>query len=106
MDHKTLWDQTQTKFEDHTATPKDKDSIDDFKAVMFRTSSSTYGVHNVKPGTHLTETKFSNQIDSKFTAHLAQSGMWRNAGLNSTKTRSKALTDPTAWGSWTAPHFG
>ena len=99
--------------------------------LRYKTSSSSHGNTTEKPGQHLGESKFSNQIDSKFTAvsspetekfavsapsrssliafsllsrspsaqHLAQSGMWRHAGLNCKMTRAAhgaMPTDPSA----------
>ena len=37
-------------------------------------------------------------LDGRFTDALACSGMWRNDGLNINKTRSKAVADPSQWG--------
>ena len=37
-------------------------------------------------------------MDGRFTDALACSGMWRNDGLNINKTRSKAVADPSQWG--------
>ncbi|KAL3894736.1 MAG: hypothetical protein SGPRY_013724, partial [Prymnesium sp.] len=37
-------------------------------------------------------------LDGRFTDALANAGMWRHDGLNTNKTRSKAIPDPSQWG--------
>lgn len=37
-------------------------------------------------------------LNGYFTNDLARAGMWRHDGLNTTKTRSKAVPDPSHWG--------
>lgn len=37
-------------------------------------------------------------LNGYFTDALATAGMWRHDGLNTTKTRSKAVADPSHWG--------
>ena len=37
-------------------------------------------------------------LNGYFTDALATAGMWRHDGLNTSKTRSKAVADPSQWG--------
>ena len=37
-------------------------------------------------------------LDGRFTDKLAEAGMWRNDGMNTTRTRSNVVGNPTQWG--------
>ena len=56
----------------------------------------TYDTGNLYRTVHWKEKGFG--LDGRFTDALACSGMWRNDGLNINKTRSKAVADPSQWG--------
>ena len=57
--------------------------------LRYKTSSSSHGNTTEKPGQHLGESKFSNQIDSKFTAVSSQ----RQRSLRSQR-RAALLSSP------------
>lgn len=56
----------------------------------------TYDTGNLYRTVHWKEDSFG--LNGYFTDALARSGMWRNDGLNTSKTRSKAVADPSQWG--------
>ena len=61
----------------------------------------THGTHSYDTGNlyrtvHWKEEGFG--LNGYFTDALATAGMWRHDGLNTSKTRSKAVADPSQWG--------
>jgi hypothetical protein len=60
------------------------------------TGQHTYDTGNLYRTVHWKEGDFG--LNGYFTDALATAGMWRNDGLNTSKTRSKAVSDPSQWG--------
>ena len=56
----------------------------------------SYDTGNLYRTVHWKDTGFG--LDGRFTDRLADAGMWRHDGLNTNKTRSKAVADPSQWG--------
>jgi len=56
----------------------------------------SYDTGNLYRTVHWKEGDFG--LNGYFTDALATAGMWRNDGLNTSKTRSKAVSDPSQWG--------
>jgi hypothetical protein len=56
----------------------------------------SYDTGNLYRTVHWKEESFG--LNGYFTDALATAGMWRNDGLNTNKTRSKAVADPSQWG--------
>lgn len=56
----------------------------------------TYDTGNLYRTVHWKDDTFG--LDGRFTDALSTAGMWRHDGLNTTKTRSKAVADPAQWG--------
>ena len=55
-----------------------------------------YDTGNLYRTVHWKEAGFG--LNGYFTDALATAGMWRHDGLNTSKTRSKAVADPSQWG--------
>ena len=60
------------------------------------TGQHSYDTGNLYRTVHWKDESFG--ISGRFTNGLAESGMWRHDGLNTSKTRSKAVADPSQWG--------
>jgi hypothetical protein len=60
------------------------------------TGQHTYDTGNLYRTVHWKEEAFG--LNGYFTDALATAGMWRHDGLNTSKTRSKAVADPSQWG--------
>lgn len=60
------------------------------------TGQHSYDTGNLYRTVHWKDEGFG--LDGRFTDALAISGMWRNDGLNVNVTRSKAVADPSCWG--------
>ena len=56
----------------------------------------SYNTGNLYRTVHWKEDAFG--LNGYFTDALATAGMWRHDGLNTSKTRSKAVSDPSQWG--------
>jgi len=56
----------------------------------------SYDTGNLYRTVHWKEDQFG--LNGYFTDALATAGMWRHDGLNTSKTRSKAVADPSQWG--------
>lgn len=56
----------------------------------------SYDTGNLYRTVHWKEQGFG--LNGRFTDALANSGMWRYDGLNTSKTRSKVVPDPSQWG--------
>jgi len=56
----------------------------------------SYDTGNLYRTVHWKDVGFG--LDGRFTDAIATSGMWRNDGLNVSLTRSKAVPDPSCWG--------
>ena len=56
----------------------------------------SYDTGNLYRTVHWTDDTFG--LNGSFTDALATAGMWRHDGLNTSKTRSKAVADPSQWG--------
>ena len=56
----------------------------------------SYDTGNLYRTVHWKEDSFG--LNGYFTDALATAGMWRHDGLNTSKTRSKAVSDPSQWG--------
>ena len=69
------------------------------------TGQHSYDTGNLYRTVHWKEKGFG--LDGRFTDALAISGMWRHDGLNTNRTRSKAVPDPSQWGTpKDTPTFG
>jgi len=55
-----------------------------------------YDTGNLYRTVHWKDESFG--LNGYFTDALATAGMWRHDGLNTSKTRSKAVADPAQWG--------
>ena len=60
------------------------------------TGQHSYDTGNLYRTVHWKEDAFG--LNGYFTDALATAGMWRHDGLNTSKTRSKAVADPAQWG--------
>ena len=60
------------------------------------TGQHTYDTGNLYRTVHWKDVGFG--LDGRFTDAICLSGMWRNDGLNTSVTRSKAVADPSCWG--------
>ena len=60
------------------------------------TGQHSYDTGNLYRTVHWKEETFG--LNGYFTNDLARSGMWRDDGLNTSMTRSKAVADPSQWG--------
>jgi len=60
------------------------------------TGQHAYDTGNLYRTVHWKEDSFG--LNGYFTDALATAGMWRNDGLNTNLTRSKAVSDPAQWG--------
>ena len=60
------------------------------------TGQHSYDTGNLYRTVHWKEVGFG--LNGYFTDAIATAGMWRNDGLNVSKTRSKAVSDPSQWG--------
>ena len=60
------------------------------------TGQHTYDTGNLYRTVHWKDEGFG--LNGRFTDAIALAGMWRNDGLNTAATRSKAVSDPTGWG--------
>ena len=60
------------------------------------TGQHSYDTGNLYRTVHWKEEQFG--LNGYFTDALATAGMWRHDGLNTSKTRSKAVADPSQWG--------
>ena len=60
------------------------------------TGQHTYDTGNLYRTVHWKDDGFG--LNGYFTDALATAGMWRHDGLNTSKTRSKAVPDPSQWG--------
>ena len=60
------------------------------------TGQHSYDTGNLYRTVHWKADSFG--LNGYFTDALATAGMWRHDGLNTSKTRSKAVADPSQWG--------
>jgi len=60
------------------------------------TGQHSYDTGNLYRTVHWKDDSFG--LNGYFTDALATAGMWRHDGLNTNKTRSKAVPDPSQWG--------
>ena len=69
------------------------------------TGQHAYDTGNLYRTVHWKEQAFG--LNGYFTDALATAGMWRHDGLNTNRTRSKAVPDPSQWGTpKDTPTFG